>query len=1497
SATPEVSVTSSHPSPAPGFSSSHNPFSIPHPKKFNAVNINKTFLQKTSTSSGTVSHSRLVTAKLTSTAQPSPTAGLGWSRPSSATPPVSTTPSNSSTAPPPASVPAAPPFPHAGKVIQPQPRNATMSSPPSSKKDGPSTKPAWGNAKSRPVTSSTEDVARGDFPTAAEVAHGRGPKSEEHKAEDLTHAAQVAPQEADAFRGVHLDPNAHHWDEMEEDDDNFLPNVIEFGDGRQYKIASTDAIQAQATDTSGVQQMARIVSAESAYHVSNEPVRREDRFADDYDRSWPRSKRSPTALLQDFSSRSSRRASTSSTSRHSPVEGPRVLFNERSNRLEPYSSSYPPNRHGAIAGQHGFPRRGMHAEPSSSVESRMNRDTPPHTPTHPVQLLQKSDESGHKLSPQPPRNDINDSMGRRHPPEKSSAPPSGGYASYFGQNRARAREGGILPTSTSGGGHSSGDRPRRSSGAPSDRLRHDTSHVTEALPGQSQPHDLPSQTLSKTENISNVQAGAVSGVTAEGSITELDIEGVHKATMHISAERARQRRQLEEEEREKERERARKKAAELEMRMRLAEANKEQAQEAAAIEIIREAVSSPQAVDPPVSELSELPSPSLCPVGRPPSPRANAQTNRNFKASQLVIPLGELGPAAEQSDSWRSKPGHSQHWPLPPSQQPIPSTPAVVHASGVGVEENLEVVDFSDLAKFVGVEEDPSVISSRGNRPSRPARPVASDFFEEPPSSNGSTDVSEHKIINTLSPGYPADHTALSEDRRQRSSERSASHVQFSSSQESRAVTYHRVSSAIDGPSPAAPGHGHPSATSLYRHNRVSAPFREAPMSALDDVMSRIKGALDNMQVDSAKDASLKDCVDWRCNITHPKSGSLGVMPRAFSREGRWLPPALRPRHPHHSEDYETFDATGCDPPRSPQPALTAVVVNMPRLSRPTEPVPKRQLRAYESAVSRVRFDILSWDPPVEGMSRRDLSVNDILFGRIPQTKNIKVRYRVALPNTIAQTVTSRLNTNFSSAPSKSSGPSSRSKGLDDLATWRRGSSSASAATQAIKPDELAPALGIISCSPPPEPPGASSKSTKGDALARTEGSQVRPRTQPKMPIGSAVGFYRNPNPSTRETNARVNFTVNSELEESPLLPPSPHSILPSSTTTSEALPEVKDDATESSIVDVHCKDSGSNKLALVTQVESRSSEESAERSLVTPASTSFSTPWTKSPLSFPTKDSPARGPDPEHLKAVWSQAADKELLPAVNSLEGIADDLTALPFTIQDVKSEDGETPPPTSSVAPSRISLHDVTRAFQRVPSSSNTASLPPLSPGAGSGPISRPSNFNYVPPLQTPGVPIRQHYAAFPSPMLAHSPSPTLLYPPAAPSPPRVLTSSHSQSMNHQGWMPVQTSQNHSGAARHLASPYPAQIMAYPPPNGVAVYSVPSSHQNLSTSTNGATQPRPRAVPLMSPIMHPPASANLPLYSGSPILMAAPPMVASGPRPFFPPAPPARIQARPD
>jgi hypothetical protein len=127
------------------------------------------------------SHSRLVTTKLTSTSPASSTGGAGWSRPSSAAPPVTTgshSPNGGSPLLPAASTaittvaPGTTPLPHA-KLIQPQPRTALPQGPsPKSLSGVASTKPVWKSLKSSQGAVQQPEVRQNDFPTAAEVAQG-----------------------------------------------------------------------------------------------------------------------------------------------------------------------------------------------------------------------------------------------------------------------------------------------------------------------------------------------------------------------------------------------------------------------------------------------------------------------------------------------------------------------------------------------------------------------------------------------------------------------------------------------------------------------------------------------------------------------------------------------------------------------------------------------------------------------------------------------------------------------------------------------------------------------------------------------------------------------------------------------------------------------------------------------------------------------------------------------------------------------------------------------------------------------------------------------------------------------------------------------------------------------------------------------------------------------------------------------------------------------------
>lgn len=262
----------------------------------------------------------------------------------------------------------------------------------------------------------------------------------------------------------------------------------------------------------------------------------------------------------------------------------------------------------------------------------------------------------------------------------------------------------------------------------------------------------------------------------------------------------------------------------------------------------------------------------------------------------------------------------------------------------------------------------------------------------------------------------------------------------------------------------------------------------------------------------------------------------------------------------------------------------------------------------------------------------------------------------------------------------------------------------------------------------------------------------------------------------------------------------------------------------------------------------------------------------TKPPLTYRAKESPSRAPDPEHLKIVWSKSGGDDPLPSVNSLKGIADDLTNVPFSLQDVKSEDGETPPPT---APSRMSLSQVTRAFQQVPT--NNRPVPTLS-SSTSSPPERQHNFAGQPPQQQNNRP--SYVPTYSSPLLSHSPAPgPMAYGQGSPVPGRMVVNGHASPYMHPQpvWVPVQQGppppgQTPGSMMRPVPSPFPNQVVAYPGMYGGPP--PPMTNGPITQQSNGVhpSQGRGRGgVPMLSPIMAP-ANA-VPPHQGHPGMMYPP------------------------
>ncbi|PCH33394.1 hypothetical protein WOLCODRAFT_147494 [Wolfiporia cocos MD-104 SS10] len=1580
SASPASALTPLRASPANGLPSSGSPAptsSAPHPKKFSHSNINKKFLEKTSSTSpssqtsaasaatktGTAaqkptvqtapSYSRLVTAKLTATLQ-STTTGPGWSRPPSSAAPIPSSATNPKPSPAASPAPgqAAPQPAPVGKVIQPQPRGASEAFAGAIKRESPN-RPVWGNATAPAPIVSRLDAVASDFPTAAEVAQNRNSKMLEKKqaAQAAAEHKQVVTAEEDTFRGVHLNPNAHHWDEMEEDDDNFLDGVIEFGDGRQYKIQPSAPQQGSPprdTRDLAVSGEPETAKQSEAGPLLDQPVSKEERFADDFDRSWPRSRNAGgfSHSQRDYPPNSGP-SSASSPSVPSPQESSRVLFNERLNRLEPYSSTHPPHRQNGPGSSSNFNRRGSRSDfVASPTELKGGRDAPPHVHQGGVQLLQKTPGFGNNRSDTQPRfmGEQSGPPGTQHdssrfrdrepfrrdsamPPPLLTRTPSHGPP---GRPRDLHVSFGMSGPPSAGPGRDFDDRPRRANTGPlpqppappheaGDGARQLPPHLSSlrpphpAAPHLSSPTDTRTPIRMSTEpeppsahvvpQPAASEQAPVSPVPSEqaaGSV--VDFDEVQKREMQSAAERARLRRQQEEEEREREKERARKKAAELEARMKSKEQPKEPPKsplqerdtEAQVRKFIEEAVQlgqSSSAVatgpEPASAEPTQPPSSHQQAFARPPSlrgvPRPPSVRRTSFPASGVGP---EVPSPAEEAESWRSRaprrPSTVRKESLPqttPLLPPPPPSQLFAGAEPIDFEpgEDLEVIDFSEMGRLVGAHPgSESAESHKQTSPtvsSRPPRAVAADFLGDDaalgPSHPSRTDegswrrkppIQPESAREGPEPGAPAVTKDTLSVQTMTAAPVATSPV--ANSHPLPSPHQHRYGDESSRPH-VAPGHSHP-APHHHPHAPQRSPlissYREAPMSTLDDTLSRIKGVLDDMHI----------------KVEPPKPEP--------PKPQKWLPPALRQKQSGYemSAPSEVFAVTGIEPPRSPGPVWNVFTVKLPPVQPTLPPLPPRQFHLPRWYYAR--SEIFSWR-----LHQGASTLDDYLFRR-PFSKGSQ-KYRVSLPRRALRPIVEESTGPVVNLPVRSpTGRASEMRENGSAASWRRPLPLASPKAHRAQDTQEQLPLETVSRSPPPEAPNQSNAATLPKSEVTTSRTVADPiaksRAQPKMPVGSDVAFYRNARvDNATQPKITVNFTVSSELEDEQ---PSESSAIASqsiSATTHQGgtatLPTC-----DTVTVAEHSTELAAP--APIISVDVAKTSDQPDRNAASPPPVPGSS-WNR----FSVKESPSRAPDPEHLKALWSQTSGQAKLPSVNSLEGIGDDLTSVPFTLQEVKSEDGETPPPSGNGPPSRMSLHDVTRAFQQVPTSnaesSHAATMlpPPLTSPPPNNAGSRP-NFGYAPSVPTSNM--RPAYA-YPSPMLSHAPSPTMMYPHMAPSPvPRPIImngppSPYTQPM----WMPLPGPSPQPPAAmmRPMASPYATQLVPYPSPGAMPVYGPPPGMQTAPAHATNGVQGRPTTMPMMSPVMqatHP----NHAMYPGSPVMMHSPGLLPAQPAHSYPTAP---------
>lgn len=419
---------------------------------------------------------------------------------------------------------------------------------------------------------------------------------------------------------------------------------------------------------------------------------------------------------------------------------------------------------------------------------------------------------------------------------------------------------------------------------------------------------------------------------------------------------------------------------------------------------------------------------------------------------------------------------------VPPPSLPLLAEVESLHLAG---GHDVEVIDFSELGKFVGAER--SARSAHSERtPTRPPRLSAADFFEDDrtgPGASSQTATGNDSSWRRRTATH--DSQPLSDDPAPPSRTRNKLRVQIvpsdpSISPGSSPLFHTRVSPPHhrqhdDRLHPSAvhvhPGHhGH----SLQR-SPLTPSFREAPIAALDDVISRIKGALDDM---------------------HPKEE---LLPKAQ----KWIPPALRLKNSVHdmARPSEPFDVTASEPPRSPKPAWKVFAVKLPKTpSRNLPALSTRQLLGFQRA-NVLWSAVYSWVPPIGGKSHVDVSVEDHLFGGSPPAPN-----RVALPR--KQLLLSPASSgqagpvvNLPSKPSAARSVTSTSREVEAISRRKPSSS------QHDNPVS-GPGLNTTSRSPPPEvPPGTTASLPKSEPTSpsRSTDSQGKPQPQSKTQVSIGV--------------------------------------------------------------------------------------------------------------------------------------------------------------------------------------------------------------------------------------------------------------------------------------------------------------------------------------------------------------------------------------------------------
>lgn len=590
----------------------------------------------------------------------------------------------------------------------------------------------------------------------------------------------------------------------EEDDDDFLDEVVDFGDGKKYTISASPQEPSFAAEV-----LAKRESIVAAENAKLQPAK------SDFDRSWPQGRAPPPAHHP---------PTHSSADAHS-----RVLFNERNNRFEQSSKDPQPSTLNK--------NRRLSNDPPHGI----GRTHPSHLPAHPpppsnpnlVSLPPSRaawgiarDTTGKVISPAP--------ASRALPPHLASAPspalpapapaPIGIQVAPPARLSATAPRSGGLGVPRSALGEKRGLASARGSvvdsKSPSSSLPPPPAAVTTA-PSSTSVADRRLSHDGPRPAVPSASSAPPQAVVSQSPVT--DITELQKDEMHTAAERAKQRRQKEEEERAAAQERARQKAKELEAKFGPAPSKSASEGKPAVktTDILKKQV--PAKVSPPLSGSSAPRSHGL-PINAGQGPRVDKVLHapKPVKVPAPVVLTPTL-PSATLSSLPTEKP--------PPQRTTLAGAAPTLQQllAGSKHEEETQDVDFRDLSNLLEGDENNQQTTastvSQAAPTSASRRPAAADFFDGPPT-------------NSTGPVLPppvARSEATSSWRKQSSPE--VVPVGHTAAPENLPIASPPQVEAVSGStnSPEVRSSALPAA---------KAGHKEVSVHSLDDVMLRIKGAM-----------------------------------------------------------------------------------------------------------------------------------------------------------------------------------------------------------------------------------------------------------------------------------------------------------------------------------------------------------------------------------------------------------------------------------------------------------------------------------------------------------------------------------------------------------------------------------------------------------------------------------------------------------------------------